>query len=356
MRVPALILAAATAALAAGCGESPPADRGTTVPATGLETVTLAPETVVDEVAFDGNLEALNRSTVASEVNARVTELPFDVGDYVEQGEVIARFRDTSQQARLRAAQAGLDEARARLAEVAETYRRARALYEKELIAKAQLENAVAAYESAKARVSAAEADVRGAQEALEHTVVRAPYSGVVLERHVELGETATVGQPLMTGLSLEHLRAVVDIPQSYIAALREHRSARAILPDGASVPAASLRIPPGADPQTHTFRVLVRLPEGDHGVFPGTLVKIAFVRGETRRLLLPATAVVRRSEVVAVYVVGEDGRVTLRQVRLDEPRADGRLPVLAGVSEGERVALDPIAAGIARAKQAAAR
>lgn len=340
--------------LASGCGEPPPASEAPGAkPAAELATLELKPETVVDEVAFDGNLEAVHRSTVASELSARVVELPFDVGDYVQQGEVIVRFRDTSQQARAHAAQARLDEARANYAEAAESHRRARALYAKELIARSQLDSVVAAFESARARVAAAEADVQAAREGLEHTIVRAPYSGVVLERHVEIGETATVGQPLMTGLSLEHLRAVVDIPQSYLAPLREHSRARVILSGDRSVDAASLRIPPGADPQTHTFRVLVRLPEGDHGAFPGTLVKVAFVRGEKRRLLVPETAIVRRSEVVGVYVVHDGGRIELRQVSLGEPYADGRRPVLAGLTAGERVALDPVAAGIARARQA---
>lgn len=339
--------------LATGCGEPPASETPGAMSAADLATLELAPETVVDEATFDGNLEALHRSTVASEVSARVVELPFDVGDYVKQGEVIVGFRDTSQQARVHAAQARLDEARANYAEAAESHRRARALYAKELIARSQLDSVVAAFESARARVAAAEADVQAAREGLEHTIVRAPYSGVVLERHVEIGETATVGQPLMTGLSLEHLRAVVDIPQSSIAPLREHSRARVILSGDRSVNAASLRIPPGADPQTHTFRVLVRLPEGDHGAFPGTLVKVAFVRGERRRLLVPETAIVRRSEVVAVYVVHDGGRIELRQVSLGEPTPDGRRPVLAGLTAGEHIALDPVAAGIARARQA---
>ena len=113
--------------------------------------------------------------------------------------------------------------------------------------------------------------------------MIRAPYSGIVVKRNVEVGETVTVGRALMTGLSLEHLRAVVEIPQQHIGPLRQHRKARVILPGGRSVPATELRIPPSADPDTHTFRVLVTLPEGDYGVFPGSLVKVAFVSGEER-------------------------------------------------------------------------
>jgi hypothetical protein len=176
-----------------------------------------------------------------------------------------------------------------------------------------------------------------------------------VVSRHVQLGETVAPGRPLMTGLSLEHLRVVVEIPQQHIGPLRRHRRARVILPDGNSVAASELRIPPAADPATHTFRVLVTLPPGEHGVFPGTLVKVAFVSGEEERVLIPPQALVRRGEVTGVYVEGDGGRLGLRYLRVGTPAADGRVPVLAGLVAGERVALDPIAAGIAYKKQSAA-
>lgn len=323
-------------------------------PAADIKTLTLQPQNVDLETVLDGTLEAINRSTVASEVNARVVELPFDVNDYVKKGEVIVRFRDTDQREEVNRAEASLREAQARLNEAKLAYDRARDIYARKLIAKAQLDAAAAAYQSAQAREKAAEAALAQARERLEHTVVRAPYSGIVEERHIELGEMATVGTPLMTGLSLEHLRAVVDVPQSLIGPLREHHQARVLLPNGHGLNATEVRIPPVADPVTHTFHVKVTLPEGDHGLFPGTLVKVAFKRGSAQDLLVPASAVVHRSEVTAVYVQHPDKRLEFRQIRVGTARPDGSLPVLAGLAAGERVALEPIAAGIALKQQLA--
>jgi RND family efflux transporter MFP subunit len=307
---------------------------------------------VARETAFDGAIEALNQSTVAAQTTGRVVELPYDVGDYVEKGAVIVRFTATEQRARLQALDASAAEARARLSEAQLAYDRARDVYAKKLIAKAQFDKAQADLDAARARAEATRAQLAEAREGLGYTTIVAPYGGIVVARHVQLGETVAPGKPIMTGLSLEHLRVVVEIPQQQIGPLRRHRKARVILPDGQSVAAAELRIPPAADPSTHTFRVLVTLPPGEHGVFPGTLVKVAFVSGEEERVLIPPESIVRRGEVTGVYVVGADGRIGLRYLRVGTAAADGRVPVLAGLAAGERIATDPIAAGIAYKQQ----
>ena len=70
--------------------------------------------------------------------------------------------------------------------------------------------------------------------------------------------------------------------------------------------------------------------------------------------MLLPAAALVRRGEIDAAYVVGEDGRVGFRYLRVGTPATDGRVPVLAGLAAGERVATDPLAAAVAYKAQGA--
>jgi len=90
-----------------------------------------------------------------------------------------------------------------------------------------------------------------------------------------------------------------------------------------------------------------VDLPEGGHeDVYPGMFAKVAFATGEAQVLLVPAAAVVHRSEVTAVYVIDAQGNVRFRQIRTGAVHGD-KVEVLAGLSTGERVALDPIRAGV---------
>jgi RND family efflux transporter MFP subunit len=185
----------------------------------------------------------------------------------------------------------------------------------------------------------------------VSYTEIRAPYSGVVTQRLVQVGETVAPGTPLISGASLDALRVIVEIPQSIVEQVRSHNKA-AVYADGQRIESTAITFYPSAEPLTNSFRARIELPKDVKGLAPGMFVKVGFVTGEAQRRLVPRSAIVERSEMRAVYVVGTDGRVSLRQVRLGHARGDS-IEILAGVDAGELVALDPTAAGI-RVRQAA--
>lgn len=337
-----LPLAVIAAALLSACGAkpAPPAARAPV----GFETLEVAVEAAPRERAWDGVVEAVNQATLSAQTAGRVLELPFDVNDYVEAGQVVIRFTDVEQVSASRRASAALSAAQAGAAEAELSYRRTEQLVGKQLLARASLDQARARRDAARAALESARAGVSEAGEQVDYTVIKAPYSGILTERLVEVGESVRPGQPLVSGLSLDRLRVNVEVPQSDIQAIREHRAAAVILPDGRRVEATGVVIFPYADPKTHSFRIRVELPEANTGLQPGMTVKTAFKTGDAERIMLPATALVSRSEVTAVYVVDQTHRVSLRQVRVGHRFGD-RVEVLAGVSGGDRVAADPLAA-----------
>lgn len=307
-------------------------------------TLTAGYEAARRERVFDGTVEAVDQATVSAQTSGRVAEIYYDVDDFVEAGAPIMRFTDTEQRAALDAARAALGEAEARAAEAESEFARISAMFENGTVARARFEQAQANRAAAAARLEAANAGLMNAEEQLEYTVVRAPYAGIVSRRHVAVGELVRPGAPLMSGLSLERVRVVVDVPQSMLDPIREIGKA-AVYVGERMISAESLTFFPVADAATNTFRVRASLPAGAATLYPGTFVKIGFVIGETERMLVPASALVQRSELTAVYVVGED-LVTLRQIRTGRRYGD-RIEVLAGLAAGETVAADPVAAGV---------
>jgi RND family efflux transporter MFP subunit len=318
------------------------AGAGTTLP---FETFVVESAQAPLERVHDGTVEAVNQATMSAQTSGRVAEVFFDVDDYVEPGQPIIRFTDKEQQAGLSRADAALEEALARQKQAEDEFRRKSELFQSGSSSQREYEEAVATRDAAAARVTAARSSVDAAKQQLEYTLVRAPYAGIVTARHVQVGEAVTIGQPLMSGLSLESLRVVVDLPQQVVAKVREYRSA-AVLTDEGRVEATKITIFPFADSASNTFTVRLDLPPGQFALYPGMFVKAAFVVGDASRLLIPESAVVRRSEVSGVYVVTDSGQVRFRQVRAGN-RFDDRVEILAGLMKGERVALDPVSAGI---------
>ena len=313
-----------------------------------LETGTAEYRDVDVAYSADGLVEAVKQSTVAAQVTGRVVEIHFDVGDYVKKGQVIVRLDPRDAGEALAASRAQLAQAQATLVNARAHYERSKQLLAQQFVSQAALDKAEAEYHAAQAQSDAMRAGVARAETAHGYATIIAPYSGVVSTRHVELGEMATPGKPLMSGFDPSGMRVVANVPQHQVEAVRKATSVTVELPAlNRTIKAAGFTVLPTADPKTHTTRVRLDLPPA-RDVYPGMFARANFVIGQERKLIIPARAVLRRSELTAVYVIDRDGRPRLRQVKLGEPAGSGEVEVLAGLSSGENVALEPVKAGIA--------
>ena len=258
----------------------------------------------------------------------------------------------------LAAAQARVAEADAALLNARGAQARAQSLFARKFVSQAALDQATLTLDAAQAQGRAARAERDRAATALDYGVIVAPQDGVVAERHAETGEMAQPGMPLLTLFDPDALRAVVDVPQSRLGADVAASVASVELPgSGRYVSATRVTVLPAADARTHTVRVRVDLPHGLPGVVPGQYARVHFTTGQHAAIRVPAAAIVRRSELTAVYVVDTRLAFSLRQIRVGAVHADGTVDVLAGLTGGEDIALDPVAAGIAaHAARAAAQ
>jgi RND family efflux transporter MFP subunit len=312
----------------------------------GLATVAVALADLPRIYRLDGVAEATNRTTVSAQTGGRVTEVRFDVDDYVQAGDVIVRIDASEQQAAVDQARANLRAASAGRQDAQSEFTRIKGVFERQAVSQAEMDAASNALKQARAAEQAADAALDQARQQLSYTEVRAPYNGIVTERLVEIGETVSPGRRLMTGLSLDSMRVAVDVPQNLVEAIRAERKAQAQIA-GRWILVEDLTVFPVADPRSDTFTVRLRLPDNTAGVFPGMYVKVGFLSGTQPRLVIPLASVVMRSEVVGVYIVDAAGQVFFRQVRLGSPAGPEHVTVLSGLAAGEQLAVDPVAAGI---------
>jgi membrane fusion protein, multidrug efflux system len=298
---------------------------------------------------IEGVVEAVNQATVTAQTSGEVLEVNFDVDDYVEQGAVLVRLRNAEHQAASALAVAQLAEAEAYYKAAQSEHKRVKEVFAKQATSAANMDKVRADLEAAQARLNAARASTRQAATQQEYTVIFAPYSGVVTERHIQAGEVARPGVPIMSGMSLTHLRVVAHVSQTQINAVRAHKQALVLLGnEQGALPVEEIIIAPHAHPPSHTFKVRLNLAPDTPDLFPGMHVKVAFVLGQERILTVPVEAIAYRGEVRGVYVRGSDGKLRMRMVRLGA-RHDKQIEVLAGLSEGEAVALDPVQAAAVR-------
>ncbi len=302
-------------------------------------------QNVAETHQFEGTVEAVNKATISAQTSGRIIEINFDVDDYVKAGEVIIRFSDKEHKARLDQATSELKSAIARRVAAEQDFNRVSKLFKKGTVARARYDNAKSSIDSAIAQQERAQAAVQQAKEQLAYTVVRAPFSGFVIQRHVEIGEAANPGTPLMTGFSLEKLRVRSEVPQQFARVIREQNRATVIVDKDTTIKAESLTVFPFADPKSNTVTVRLRLPDGTKSVFPGMLVKTVFKTGENSVLTMPEKAIVRRSEVTGAYLVLDHEKVRFQQIRAGRSFANGKVAVLSGLEAGDKVALDPLKA-----------
>ena len=281
-------------------------------------------------------VEAVRQSMVAAQVQGRVVEVRADAGKRVAAGEVLMKIDE-------REAAQGLASAQAQLAVARATFERTKNLFQQKFVSQAALDKAEADFKSAAA--SAGQAGT-----VASFATITAPIAGVVAQRLVERGDMAVPGRPLISVFDPKSLRAIASIPQYKLAEVKLVTRAKVEFPEtGKWVAAVRVELLPTADANTHVVLARAYLPDNLEGAIPGMFVRVHFLIGRAKKLVLPASAVLRRSEVTAAYVVDEQGLAHLRQVRLGEPVAGGDLEVLAGLSAGERVALDPIKTGITK-------
>ncbi|ADE12843.1 efflux RND transporter periplasmic adaptor subunit [Sideroxydans lithotrophicus] len=319
--------------------------------AEALETTPVQLREVEQTYSIDGVVEATRQSTVSAQISGRVKAIFFDVGDRVSKGQVILKIDEREANQALAGSKAQLSQAEAALQNARLNYERSKQLFEQKFISQAALDKAKSDYDVARAQAAASEAGAEQSALAQSYTSVIAPYAGVVAARMVELGEMVTVGKPLMTGFDPSQLRVIANVPQDKLKEIGSRPSVTVEIPSLSRwIKAASVTVQPSADIRTHSTQVRVELPSNQANVYPGMFVRTHFVVGKEKKMLVPNSAVVHRSEVVAVYVVDEKNMPHLRQVRLGETNEQNEIEVLAGLNVGERVARDAIKAGMVAA------
>jgi RND family efflux transporter MFP subunit len=306
------------------------------LPSTAVETTKVMTSKMDTKVIINGYVEAISESTVSSQVNAKVKKIHVDVDDRVAAGKVLIELDDTELKAQLAKAKAALEVAQAQAEQANSEYKRLMALKSESFVSENDMTRAKSAVDVAKANISLAKAQISEVTQLLTYTVIIAPYSGVVTQRHIEVGETANFGQPLLTGFALNQNRLIVHVPNSLITNVEQTKALLVKNNNQQWQQLSNLTIAPTADPMTHTVMVRANIGKDQFAQRPGSFIEVAIPNDSRIALTVPSSAVFFQGDLAAVYVkVGEN--FVLRQVVVGE-KSNGQYEIIAGLSESDVV------------------
>lgn len=292
-----------------------------------VEVVTLDRGPIEETLRYSTNLEAEDEVAVFAEASRRVVELRVEEGHHVAKGQVLLRLQDDEQRTTLAKAQSQYDNA-------AREYERQKRLFGQELISEQAFNDAT--YELEQLALALEEA-----QRALSYTEVKAPISGTITERLVNVGDFVNVNQKLFHIVDFDSLVARVFVPEKELRRIEAGQRARVTAPALGGPPIAGEidRLAPVVDPQSGTVKVTVDVPPSG-GLRPGLYVDVELVTAvRDDALLVPKRALVYDQDQVYVYRIGDAmkaERVLLQPVLEDK----SHIEPAGGVAPGDRVVI----------------
>jgi RND family efflux transporter MFP subunit len=333
---PAIAILAMTAFLAACGGDSHSAAEHETPPTTP-DGVAVEVDTIPLVTTVDGTVFSRNRAEITTRMMARVTALSVDVGARVGRGDLLLRLGTDDVEANRAKAEAAALAARAARDEAARHAERLDTLYAQDVVARVQRDQARLRLTQAESQVAMAEAALTEVETAASYASIRAPFAGEVVSRHIDVGDVAAPGRPLLVIEERGPREARLSVPLDAAKGLAPGDTVTVTTLDGRSLPAPVRAVAAGADPRSKTVEVRVTLPsDWPTGVSVSARVPVGTVQAVT----VPMSAVVRRGQLTGVRVVTPDG-VALRWVRLGRTLDGGdRVQVLTGLNAGDEIIL----------------
>jgi RND family efflux transporter MFP subunit len=393
MRVPRILFFAFLTSLAAsGCGTSPGTAAGiesasrnakpTEQNLRKVNTVLAVDKSIEQLVVVTGTLAAEQEIVLGLKVPGRISELPVDLGSTVQKGDVIARLDTTDFALRVRQSEASLQQARVRLGlppegtsedvnlEQTAFVREARAqmdsakarldratqLFERGLLAKADLDQVSGAYKVTEAQytdsldegknrqgvLAQRRSELEIARQQLADAVLYAPIGGAIRQRHANQGQYLAAGAPVVTLVQMNPLRLRTEVPERDALNIRIGMMVRVAVEGAAGTHQGRVvRLSPAIDEANRTLLVETEVSNSGNSLRPGAFARAEIIASSSQQaLLVPAAAIVTFAGIDRVFTV-QDGQASEKRVRTGRHTEAG-VEILEGISAGDKVVIEP--------------
>lgn len=331
-RLPLLGLALLVAGCQANTAPAPTAERPVQV-----QTVVFDNHNTTRE--FVGTVRARYETDLGFRVAGKITERVVNVGDRVRVGDVVARLDPRDLRLQVESAEAEFAAATSSLAQAAADLERYSALRTRGFASIADFDRRKTTNDEAAGRLERAKRSLALARNQLGYTDLKADAEGVITATLAEPGQVIAVGQAVLRLAHKGEKETVVALPETWLAEARAARASVRLWSDPHRRFAAHLReLSPQADPASRTYAARFAMQEADDSVaFGMTATVMLTLDGDARTAKLPLSAVLNRGTGASVYVVDENGALSLRPVTVSSFNEDKAF-VTTGLKPGDKV------------------
>ncbi len=314
-----------------------------------FDTVKVERGSISNVVTATGTIEAITTVEVGTQVSGIIEHIYVDFNDNVKQGQVLAKLDETNLREQLKQSQASLDQALAQLNYQEATYNRLKALYEKQLVAQADYDQALFNFENAKASVTNARSAVSRAKVNLNYATITSPINGVVLNRAIEEGQTvaASFNTPTLFTIvnDLTQMEVQTSVDEADIGKVKEGQNVEFTVDaypdlkfDGT---VSQVRLQPVTTNNVVTYVVILNAPNSDKKLMPGmTASATIYVERMDNTLTLSGKAVRFTPDeeylmkMMADFMKNAD-MSDLAQADIPEGSQPGQMPDITSMPQG---------------------
>ncbi|MDX8500605.1 efflux RND transporter periplasmic adaptor subunit [Mesorhizobium sp. VK4C] len=292
------------------------------------------------QLDYSGSVRARTEMNLGFRIAGKVTERLVDIGQHVNEGDVLARVDPSDYELSVKSAEASLDAAERQVETVDLARKRAEQLYAKNFAPKSQLDQATLSYDQAVATRDAARSTLAQAENQVHYTDLKASKAGIVTAISADIGQVVGAGTPVMTVAVDGEKEVLIAVPEMDIAGFRPGKEVKASFwsDDALTLDGKVREVAGSADPQSRTFAVRVSLPN-DPRVLLGMTANVGATVGSKAQLVsIPLTAMTEKDGKHIVWTVDRaSDTVHPRPIKIANFTADG-VAVAEGLKQGDVV------------------
>lgn len=330
-----ILLAAVTYLVACGSKEN---NTPIIVSPVNVEVEEVTAQNISNELLYSGQVVSHNQSVLSTKIMGQVSNVLVKAGDHVSKGDLLVTIRSKGVNAQLASSKAMLDEAVAAKVNADKSFIRVSNLKTKESATQNELDQATSAKDMANARVESARHQVASVEELLSYTSLRSHIDGFVSAKYVNPGDMANPGSPLLALESTKQLKIDISVPEFEVGLFNDGDpvSIQFNAFEDQTFNGVVDKVIPSSAFSGAQFKVSVLIEDAPKEIKPGMFGRVSRKGASSEKVIVPESALVRKGQLVGVYVVSDQGEAMLRWLRLGRETKKG-FEVLSGLDQEEK-------------------